>query len=53
MYQCPDEKVVRFVRESICFLEQRPYFLELILHAEGGGIRSEIASEFASIILAF
>ena len=32
--QCPDEKVVRFVRESICFLEERPYFLELILHAE-------------------
>lgn len=29
-----EEKVVRFVRESIRFLEERPYFLELILHAE-------------------
>ncbi len=31
---CPEEKVLRFVRESVRFLEQRPYFLELILHAE-------------------
>ena len=30
----PEEKVVRFVRESIRFLEERPYFLELILHTE-------------------
>jgi TetR/AcrR family transcriptional regulator len=31
---CPEEKTVCFVRESIRFLEERPYFLELILHAE-------------------
>jgi len=31
---CPEEKVLKFVRESVRFLEKNSYFLELILHAE-------------------